>query len=260
MRRASRNRPREFCTTSELDVLFVRASVLLASAAPLSPASTAATRPVGGRRPSARSCLYAGGPPPQKNAPAATPCRYCISLAAAGIGEAQAELALGGCIAVSEIGQHGLKVANGEAEPFGVRKLHDKGAQQLIATVHQLPRSSQGHAGGCCTTSELDVLSVRANVLLASAGRNVFTKGPPRRSAFCPPPKAWTLVVRGATGGPRQQDADGAVDENAYVTMHSAAECAPSGQRRRPCTSSRKCPRPSTGRSGWPQLQVRLLR
>jgi hypothetical protein len=78
------------------------------------------------------------GPPPQKNAPAATPCHY--SLAAAGIGEAQAELALGGCIAVSEIGQHGLKVANGEAEPFGVRKLHDKGARQLIATVHQRPR------------------------------------------------------------------------------------------------------------------------
>jgi hypothetical protein len=55
-----------------------------------------------------------------------TPCRYCIAQAVAGIGEAQAELALGARIAVSELGQHGLKVANGEAEPFGMRKLHGK--------------------------------------------------------------------------------------------------------------------------------------
>ena len=61
------------------------------------------------------------GSPPQRNAPAA-----CISLAAAGIGEAQAELALGGRIAVSEIGQHGLKVANGEAEPFRVQSCTTK--------------------------------------------------------------------------------------------------------------------------------------
>ena len=82
------------------------------------------------------------GSPPQRDAPAGTPCRYYIAQAVAGIGEAQAELTLSARIAVSVIGQHGLEVATGEAEPFGVRKLHDKGARQLIATVHQRPRSA----------------------------------------------------------------------------------------------------------------------